>query len=59
MKAISAAARRMAEALWWVMVCGVPYKYWGGDPAQDGCETTIQIGALQVDPTTGEVLEIE
>jgi transposase len=56
MKAISAAARRMAEALWWVMVRNQPYKYWHGEPLRQGRET-IQVGVLTVDPITGEVLD--
>jgi transposase len=58
MKATAATARRMAEALWWVMVRDQPYKYWQGEAALDGCDYT-QVGSLHVDPTTGEVLDPE
>jgi hypothetical protein len=55
MKAVSALARRMAEALWWVMVRNEPYRYWQGEGARDGCEV-LQVGDLLVRPETGEVL---
>jgi hypothetical protein len=58
MKAISALGRRMAEALWWVMVRNEPYKYWKGEQAIDGSDP-VQIGDKFVDPATGEVLETE
>lgn len=56
MKAISALARRIAEALWWVMVKDAPYQYWTGERAQEGSEVT-RLGNLLVDPETGEVLD--
>lgn len=56
MKAISALARRIAEALWWVMVRHEPYRYWSGEPARTGSEL-FGTGNMLVDPDTGEVLE--
>ena len=56
MKAISALAQRIAEALWWVMVKDAPYQYWNGERAQEGGEVT-RLGNLLVDPETGEVLD--
>ncbi len=55
MKAISAMARRIAEALWWVMVRNEPYRHWKGSMALTGSEV-IQVGENLVDPETGEVL---
>ena len=54
-KSTSALARRMAEALWWVMLRNEPYKFWQGESAREGAEVT-QIGDLLVSATTGEVL---
>lgn len=56
MKAISALGRRLAEALWWVMVRNEPYRYWQGEHAREGSEV-VQLGDLLVSATTGEVLE--
>lgn len=56
MKAISAMARRMSEALWWVMVKNEPYKYWQGEVAPLGRDT-VDIGGHVVDPATGEILD--
>ena len=57
LKATSALARRMAEALWWVMVRNEPYRYWQGESARTGCEVQ-QIGDCLVSTETGEVLAI-
>jgi transposase len=54
-KATSALARRMAEALWWVMVRDEPYKYWQA-PATSEPDGPIQHGRHIVDPQTGEIL---
>ena len=56
MKAISALASRIAEALWWVLVQAEPYRYWTGEPAQAGAEV-VQLGNLLADAETGEVLD--
>ena len=56
MKAISALARRIAEALWWVMVLNKPYQYWKGESPREGCEV-VRLGNHLVDADTGEVLE--
>jgi transposase len=56
MKATSALARRIAEALWWVMVKDEPYRYWQGEQARQGSEVAI-LGNLLVDAETGEVFE--
>lgn len=56
MKATSALARRIAEALWWVMVKEEPYRYWRGETLRDGGEVT-QLGNMIVDVDTGEVLD--
>jgi transposase len=56
MKAISALARRIAEALWWVMTRNQPYRYWQGEPAQDS-ERVVQVNDHLVDTQTGEVLD--
>ena len=56
MKATSALARRIAEALWWVLVCNKPYRYWLGETARTGSEL-VEVGSQLVDPETGEVLE--
>lgn len=56
MKAISGLARRIAEALWWVMVQDAPYKYWVGDLPNPGCDM-LQPDGFLVDPATGEILE--
>lgn len=58
MKSISAAARRIAEALWWVVVRNEPYRYWTGEPAVDGAEV-IQIGSKLVNSSTSEILKSE
>lgn len=57
MKAISALSRRIAEALWWVMVLDVPYRYWKGERATQGGEV-IRLGNQLVDAETGEVMEL-
>lgn len=57
MKAISALARRIAEALWWVMVLSEPYRYWSGERALEGGEV-VRVGNQIVDADTGEVLEL-
>ena len=57
MKAISALARRIAEALWWVMVLDEPYQYWKGEHPREGCEVA-RIGSHLVDADTSEVLEM-
>ena len=56
LKATSALACRIAEALWWVMVRNEPYRYWQGRPSQQGCEV-IQLGNHLVSAATGEVLD--
>jgi len=56
MKAISALARRIAEALWWVMVLNKPYQYWKGESPREGCEV-VRLGNHLVDADTGKVLE--
>jgi Transposase IS116/IS110/IS902 family len=56
MKAISALARRIAEARWWVLVRNEPYRYWSGEHAQTASEVA-ELGDLLVSPTTGEVLQ--
>jgi transposase len=56
MKATSALARRIAEALWWVLVRNEPYRYWNGEPPREGGEV-IQIGSQIVCAETGEILE--
>jgi transposase len=56
MKAISALSRRIAEAIWWVMVRNQPYRYWQGDPTQEGTETNPATNRT-VDPLTGEIHE--
>lgn len=55
MKAISAMSRRIAEALWWVMVHNEPYRYWQGEAPRTGSEV-IPLGDQWVDTETGEVL---
>jgi transposase len=56
MKATSALARRIAEALWWVLSRDQPYRYWQGEVAQD-TERVIQLNDHLVDTLTGEVLD--
>ena len=56
MKAISAVARRLAEALWWVMVLHEPYRYWKGEHPIEGGEV-YRIGNQIVAADTGEILE--
>jgi len=56
MKATSALARRMAEALWWVMVRNEAYRHWKGERPRDGAEV-VQIGGHLVSTSTGEVLD--
>lgn len=56
MKATSALARRIAEALWWVLSRDQPYRYWQGEVAQD-TERVIQVNDHLIDTLTGEVLE--
>ena len=56
MKATSALARRIAEALWWVLSRDQPYRYWQGEIAQD-TERIIQLNDHLVDTLTGEVLD--
>ncbi len=56
MKATSALARRIAEALWWVLSRDQPYRYWQGEVAQD-TERVIQMNDHLVDTLTGEVLD--
>jgi hypothetical protein len=58
MKAIFAAARRIAEGLWWVMVRNEPYKLWNGEPTMVGNDAMRTSDKL-VDSTTGEVLNME
>lgn len=55
-KATSALARRIAEALWWVMTRQEPYKPWEKQ-SQSSPKDAIQIGNKLVNPETGEVLE--
>ena len=55
MKVLSAMARRIAEALWWVMVRNEPYRHWKESIALTGSEV-IQLGENLVNPETGEVL---
>jgi hypothetical protein len=55
MKAISALARRIAEALWWVMVKQEPYRYWDGKPSRSGSELAL-MGSLLVNSDTGEII---
>ncbi len=50
-------ARRMAEALWWVMVRNEPYRYRKGGVASTGSEV-IQLSENLVDPKTGEVWQL-
>jgi transposase len=56
MKATSALSRRIAEALWWVMVRDEPYR-WNGKRTGEGTET-IQLGDHIVDVETGEILDV-
>ena len=56
MKATSALARRIAEALWWVLTRSEPYRYWQGELARTGNEL-VEVGGQVVDPETGEVLD--
>jgi hypothetical protein len=56
MKATSALARRMAEALWWVMVRNEAYRHWKGERPRGGAEV-VQIGGHLVSTSTGEVLD--
>ena len=56
MKATSALSRRIAEAVWWVMVRNQPYQFWKGEVAQEGSEVT-QVGKLFVNPETGEIID--
>jgi len=56
MKATSALARRIAEALWWVLSRDQAYRYWQGEVAQD-TERVIQLHDHLVDTLTGEVLD--
>jgi transposase len=56
LKATSALARRISEALWWVLVRDQPYRYWQGVVSENH-EPVVQIGDCLVDPDTGEVIE--
>jgi len=56
MRATSALARRIAEALWWVMVKNEPYQYWQGEQPTAG---TDAIAKHQVDPETGEERDVD
>lgn len=58
LKATSGLARRISEALWWVMVRDEPYRYWQVSSSPDPV-SPVQVGDLLVDPTTGEVLDGE
>ncbi len=58
MKAVSGMARRIAEALWWVMVRNEPYRYWKGQKPLDGRDLVHYAGHL-VDPKTGEIVDSE
>jgi transposase len=56
LKATSALSRRMAEALWWVMVRNEPYKYWHGEPIPED-SSVILYGDQIVNTTTGEIFD--
>jgi transposase len=55
-KATSALARRIAEALWWVMVKNEPYRHWH-DPYTVEKPEPVLINNRLIDLETGEVLE--
>lgn len=57
-KATSALARRIAEGLWWVMVRHEPFRYWQQRQTAQPIDT-VQLGNLQVDPSTGEILDAD
>jgi len=56
LKAISALSRRIAEAMWWVMVRNEPYKYWQGEPIPEE-SSVILFGDQVVNTETGEIFD--
>lgn len=54
-KATSALARRIAEALWWVMVKNEPYRYWN-DHRTIESPGKVRVNNRLIDLETGEIL---